>query len=974
MNRITTPNYALPGSLSARRLNSGKKKEKITHVTLSVADIQGSRDSKKSHPDLSLRQKIELIQELKKRNGIECEAAIFGGGALEMIFVSVAGGAIGKGIYDFGKWLIGMGSSDTDAETTIVPEVDKRGEAFKEAGLALKKALDALGKYRDDDLAGIKVAERLKAIETLREEKINDPKSVALAIEDAITKINQTAPFMTSKDYKQVQLNKHSLRGLFAALEALYGKHELDLKENAFYKNFIEFLEESPKKSSEEYSEELSSEALEKNKVKITTKYPFIAEASQFHIMRMLIKNWKIPIAEYKVPNAELRTIQYRKMMYETFLETLIGNNEHDCLLKKEEEDPLFLRTPLSRVPAQFIEKAKNLRTALLNAYITEVALAKEDTAAYSQETVQKLEKILNLATEIPKELWNKAAREQKQIEIENEKRFDTFKDWACAKANISTDKARIIFNSLLQPQKEKFKEEFERFLSKTEFETEVQLNNNFNYLLNEMIVLDSNDPDKRLTLKDNEKGLFFLKCLEEILDKKITIKKHDSKGTIKDFLSPETKERLLKMTKNIIHDEMNFYETVRDQEFFTEPPKTSVPGMALRVHHKLTRVRRFDEKSGYVDVHRLKELVFQRILNSLYPTGEKGEVPCKSFLLSGPKGTGKSFLAEAIANQLGIPLLILARNSFKIDKEGNITLSLNEKEMEASQFVQKINEQAPCVLLLDEVDKYFPPREKSNITNSKKAKKQNKKDKQEQETKETKIDVGGLFRTALAQVGNPTYDRFSDKVIVIMTTNQPPTEDIDINTIGADGYSGTVEEELYKYIDEAIIREGRIDKKIFLFHKRYSEKQGETFARRFLAPYVENGRIKGAVNYAKAGKDIKDYSPAIVEKAIEETIKASKHPPTMETIVNELKRRPSLVRLYGDLKIIERIEAVLDMIEGFGKRIRGNINAKTLAMKAKGLTKEQIAKAMSKFTPKVLTEENIIQAFEKIRKENKES
>ena len=70
-----------------------------------------------------------------------------------------------------------------------------------------------------------------------------------------------------------------------------------------------------------------------------------------------------------------------------------------------------------------------------------------------------------------------------------------------------------------------------------------------------------------------------------------------------------------------------------------------------------------------------------------------------KGYLALGVPGQGKSIFAEAIANDLDIPLVAL-------DMSRLLSKFVGESERNIDQAINIIKQIAPCVLLIDEVEK----------------------------------------------------------------------------------------------------------------------------------------------------------------------------------------------------------------------------------------------------------------------------
>lgn len=79
----------------------------------------------------------------------------------------------------------------------------------------------------------------------------------------------------------------------------------------------------------------------------------------------------------------------------------------------------------------------------------------------------------------------------------------------------------------------------------------------------------------------------------------------------------------------------------------------------------------------------------------------EFGCEPPKGYMALGIAGTGKTIIAEAIANKLNVPMFI-----FNVSKIFNKLVGESEKKIE--QTLRIVKSSAPCVLLFDEAEKIF--------------------------------------------------------------------------------------------------------------------------------------------------------------------------------------------------------------------------------------------------------------------------
>ncbi|KAH9816682.1 AAA ATPase [Melampsora americana] len=81
------------------------------------------------------------------------------------------------------------------------------------------------------------------------------------------------------------------------------------------------------------------------------------------------------------------------------------------------------------------------------------------------------------------------------------------------------------------------------------------------------------------------------------------------------------------------------------------------------------------------------------------------GLKPIRGLLLCGPPGCGKTMLASAISNQLGITLINVSSTSIVSGMSG-------ESEKAIRDIFDQATKQAPCLLFIDEIDAITPKRE----------------------------------------------------------------------------------------------------------------------------------------------------------------------------------------------------------------------------------------------------------------------
>lgn len=927
MNKINKTDVIPPGGLTFRNIRRDGSNSTENCVPVVHGEPQINLDTELISHDPSLRWRIETAQRLKRDLSIENQAATTFG---------IVEGAIGTLIIWGGK--------------KLVDYLIKKG-ADARLARELGEATGVLGEHWSIDLYGVNEPERCRAVQGLKTAYFENPQEVIDKVKEGLQVLHKLNP-SEGNIFNEYQ---GMIRGFSSALEALYQRDDTqeDIRESCNW--FIDLLEGSQRQ-----------------------EYPLIDKFSQESMRRILVNNQKLlPFIDYKIPPFQgqgiARSDGYREAIYKTMLSTLV--EPQDECLRQTEYDPLYLRRPFpDDFPNNLKRNAMKLRDALVQAFKEEVRREKRGGSNYA--VVGAMREVLTLSDQIDPTEWSKDAQENKAKAEAYERVFSKkFKGWASEVSQMPEDQLRNCFDTLVREyeaspvrkrevdgrgeKSEKpvsLPEGFENWLDvdldqlRLLFQKDKylyggeELNGRFKWIW-ERLNLGSDNLAERLTHKNYEKGLFFFRYLHALLDKVVSIGEGPP-ALFRDLLDEENKATILKVCRRVVHDGRSFPGT-RNWEFFLAPDSESVPGLALALHHKLTK--HIDDESGYVDLYRLRELVLRNVVNSLYPPNNTTP-STRSFLFSGPPGSGKSSFAEALANQLALPLFVLQPGMINVKRHG-ATVNYKGADINLSSFfLDIVNKNTPCILLIDEADEILPPST-------------------DHDKKEEGKSRSGLFITLLEPRGDKTI---SPKVISIMTTNLPLTETVDVSSIDENGYSGSIETQLYDHIDPRAIREGRADKKIFTFHRLYNEQQGEVLARRFIEPYISAGKIVGPVDYVKAGREVMGYAPGTIEKVFADTANATTEQVTQEQLLCELKKHPSLIRLYADPQAVIDIEGIIkSLVKGSKtKKLSGPINHQELAIQAKGLNYEQMHHAIMDLTPDTLTQENIIAAFEKVRRE----
>jgi hypothetical protein len=80
-----------------------------------------------------------------------------------------------------------------------------------------------------------------------------------------------------------------------------------------------------------------------------------------------------------------------------------------------------------------------------------------------------------------------------------------------------------------------------------------------------------------------------------------------------------------------------------------------------------------------------------------------------RGVMLEGSPGVGKSMAAKAIARELGVPL-------YRLDIATTLNRYIGESEARVARSLSLLEREAPCVMLLDEVEKHFTDKEDSGV------------------------------------------------------------------------------------------------------------------------------------------------------------------------------------------------------------------------------------------------------------------
>ncbi|XP_054146425.1 nuclear valosin-containing protein-like isoform X2 [Melozone crissalis] len=181
------------------------------------------------------------------------------------------------------------------------------------------------------------------------------------------------------------------------------------------------------------------------------------------------------------------------------------------------------------------------------------------------------------------------------------------------------------------------------------------------------------------------------------------------------------------------------------------------------------------------------------------------GVVPPRGFLLHGPPGCGKTLLAQAIAGELGLPMLKVAATEIVSGVSG-------ESEQKLRELFEQAVSSAPCVLFIDEIDAITPKREVAS--------------------KDMERRIVAQFLTCMDDLNNVAA---TTQVLVIGATNRPDS------------------------LDPALRRAGRFDREICLGipDEGAREKILQTLCRRLKLPESFSFRHLARLTPGYVGADL---------------------------------------------------------------------------------------------------------------------
>jgi transitional endoplasmic reticulum ATPase len=269
-----------------------------------------------------------------------------------------------------------------------------------------------------------------------------------------------------------------------------------------------------------------------------------------------------------------------------------------------------------------------------------------------------------------------------------------------------------------------------------------------------------------------------------------------------------------LNLNPNEVIDRREKYEHIR-----VKRDNEELPGVIVKEHSStqlsaviedLTTIRGFDSIAG---MHDLKQLLVAEVINPLKNPEKfkrfKVSIP-NGIILYGPPGVGKSFIVRKLAEELGY-------NYVEVKGSDLATPFIHGSVGNIGKVFDMAKQNAPTILCFNEISALVPDRKNLHDSSSHK----------EEETSE--------FLTQLEEAAD-------NKVLVIGTTN------------------------FLERIDEAVIRPGRFDKKIYVPPPDFE-------ARKEIFKLALSGRpYDKSIDFDKLASITENYSSAEIVEGIIET------------------------------------------------------------------------------------------------------
>lgn len=272
--------------------------------------------------------------------------------------------------------------------------------------------------------------------------------------------------------------------------------------------------------------------------------------------------------------------------------------------------------------------------------------------------------------------------------------------------------------------------------------------------------------------------------------------------------------------------------------------------------HLKLKEVKKGKGFSAIAGMQELKDTIQLDVIDALNEKeryAEYGLTIPNGMLLYGPPGCGKTFFAERMAEEIGFTFYQLKPSDIQ-------SKYVNESQEKIKNLFDEARENAPSIIFIDELDAVVPNRDNSNVNH---------------------MNTSAV-NEFLAQMNNCG----DDGIFIIGATNLPSS------------------------IDPAIMRAGRLDKKIYVPVPDIEARQS------IFTMYLQKRPVELGIDYLQLAKATENYASVDIKNICDEASRKAlrlKERISMKLLLDTI----SLTRPSSTISELKKYRAIKAKMEG---------------------------------------------------------